>query len=67
MIAVTVRPPQVSYSRFNREKDIPMTGSRTYASWWDPSLIDERNERPLLSAFVAAIAIWATAALLTLV
>ena len=48
-------------------KDISMTGSRTYESWWDPSLIDERNERPLLSAFVAAIAVWATAVLLTLV
>ena len=43
-----------------------MTGNHTYESWWDPSLIDERNEQPLLSAFVAAIVVWATAALLTL-
>jgi hypothetical protein len=44
-----------------------MGSSRTYEGWWDLSLIDERNERPLLSAFVAAIAAWATAVLLTLV
>jgi len=44
-----------------------MASIRTYEGWWDLSLIDERNERPLLSAFVAAIAVWATAVLLTLV
>lgn len=43
-----------------------MTGNYTYESW-DPSLIDERNEGPLFSALVAAIAVWATAMLLTLV
>ena len=36
-----------------------MTGNRTYESWWDLSLIDDRNQRPLLSAFVAVIAVWA--------
>ena len=38
-----------------------ITDSRTYEGWWDLSLIDERNERPLHVAFVAVIAIWATA------
>ena len=38
-----------------------MTNSRTYEGWWDLSLIDERNERPLHVALVAVIAIWATA------
>jgi len=44
-----------------------MTGNHTYESWWDPSLIDERSERPLLSAFVATVAVWMTAVLITLV
>jgi hypothetical protein len=44
-----------------------MTNSRTYEGWWDLSLIDERNERPLHVAFVAVIAIWATAFLFALV
>ena len=44
-----------------------MASIRTYEGWWDLSLIDERNEQPLFSAFVAAIAVWATAVLLTLV
>ena len=43
-----------------------MINSRTYEGWWDLSLIDERNERPLRVAFVAVIAIWATAFLLAL-
>jgi hypothetical protein len=34
-----------------------MTDRRTYEGWWDLSLIDERNDRPLLAAFVAVIAI----------
>jgi len=33
----------------------------------DLSLIDERNERPLHAAFVAMIAVWATALLFALV
>jgi hypothetical protein len=44
-----------------------MINSRTYEGWWDLSLIDERNERPLHVAFVAVIAIWATAFLFALV
>ena len=44
-----------------------MASIRTYEGWWDISLLDERNERALLSAFVAAIAVWATAFLLELV
>ena len=41
-----------------------MTNIRTYHGWWDTSLTDRRNERALRSAFVAAIAVWATAFLL---
>jgi hypothetical protein len=43
-----------------------MVCSRTYEGWWDLSLIDERNERPLRAAFVAVIAAWGTAVLLAL-
>ena len=42
------------------------SGTRTYEGWWDLSLIDERNERPLHAAFFAVIAVWATAVLLAL-
>jgi hypothetical protein len=38
----------------------------TYEGWWDLSLIDERNERPLYAAFVAVVAVCATAVLLAL-
>ena len=41
-----------------------MTSSRTYEGWWDLSLIDERNERPLLAPFAAVIAVWTAAAFL---
>ena len=44
-----------------------MASIRTYEGWWDLSLIDDRNERPLLSAFVAVIAVWATTFLFALV
>jgi hypothetical protein len=37
-----------------------MTSIHTYEGWWDLSLIDYRNERALLSAFVAVVAVWAT-------
>ena len=43
-----------------------MTKIHTYEGWWDLSLIDNRNERALLSAFVAVIAVWATAFLFAL-
>jgi hypothetical protein len=44
-----------------------MGGIRAYEGWWDLSLIDERNERPLRAAFVAVIAVWATVFLFALV
>ena len=44
-----------------------MANIRTYEGWWDLSLIDDRNERPLLSAFVAVIAVWATAFLFVII
>ena len=34
-----------------------MANIRAYEGWWDTSLVDERNERALLSAFIAAIAV----------
>jgi hypothetical protein len=43
-----------------------MTNNGTYEGWWDRSLIDPRNERALLSAFVAAIAAWSVIFLLVL-
>jgi hypothetical protein len=44
-----------------------MANIRAYEGWWDLSLIDERNERPLHAAFVAVIAVWAMAVLFVLV
>jgi hypothetical protein len=44
-----------------------MVNIHSYDGWWDLSLIDDRNERALLSAFVAVVAVWATAVLLALV
>jgi hypothetical protein len=44
-----------------------MAKIHTYDGWWDLSLIDDRNERALLSAFVAVIAVWAIAVLFALV
>jgi hypothetical protein len=43
-----------------------MANDPTYDYWWDLSLIDERNERPLHAAFVAVIAVWAAAVLFAL-
>ena len=44
-----------------------MRNIRTYDGWWDASLTDRRNERALLSAFVAAIAVWAAVFLLAVI
>jgi hypothetical protein len=38
-----------------------MASTCTYKGWWDLSLIDDRNQRPLFSAFVAVVAVWALA------
>jgi hypothetical protein len=38
-----------------------------YECSWDESLLDPRNERALLSAFLAAIAVWAATFLLTVI
>ncbi len=43
-----------------------MANTYTYKGWWDLSLIDDRNERALFSAFVAVVAVWATTFLFTL-
>jgi hypothetical protein len=51
----------------DEQGETAMASICTNEGWWDASLIDERNERALLSAFVAAIAVWATAFLLALV
>jgi hypothetical protein len=50
-----------------KQENDAMASSRTYEGWWDLSLIDERNERPLHAALVAVIAVWATAFLFALV
>ena len=44
-----------------------MTSLRTYDGWSDTFLTDRRNERALLSAFVAAIAVWAAAFLFAVI
>jgi hypothetical protein len=36
-----------------------MANNDSYEGWWDVSLLDPRNERAMLSAFVAAVAGWA--------
>jgi hypothetical protein len=43
-----------------------MTNIHLYEGWWDLSLIDGRNERPLHAAFVAVIAAWGTTFLFAL-
>jgi hypothetical protein len=52
---------------FSRQENDAMASSGTYKGWWDLSLIDERNERPLRAAFVAVIVVWVTALLFALV
>ena len=52
---------------FSRQENNAMASSGTYEGWWDLSLIDERNERPLHAAFVAVIAVWAMVVLFALV
>jgi hypothetical protein len=44
-----------------------MRNIRTYDGWWDTSLTYRRSERALLSAFVAAIAVWAAVFLLAVI
>jgi hypothetical protein len=44
-----------------------MTNIRTYDGWCDTSLTDRKNERALLSAFVAVIVVWAAAFLLAVI
>jgi hypothetical protein len=53
VIQITVIAMRVRHSR-------TMNSIRSYKGWWDLSLIDDRNERALLSAFVAVVAVWAT-------
>jgi hypothetical protein len=43
-----------------------MASIHTYEGWWDLSLIDDRNERALVSAFVAVVAVSATTLLFAL-
>ena len=66
MIAITVTDDALALLQRPGENGA-MASIRTYEAWWDLPLIDERNERPLLSAFVATIAVWAAAVLLTLI
>lgn len=48
------------------EENYAMASIRTYEGWWDLSLIDERNERPLYAAVIAVITVWATAVVFAL-
>jgi hypothetical protein len=66
-LGVQARRAQVTDARPAKRRNGAMTSSPTYDGWWDLSLIDERNERPLHAAFVAVIAVWATAFLFALV
>jgi hypothetical protein len=65
VIQITVIAMRVRYLAATRRT--AMASIYTYEGWWDLSLIDERNERALLSAFVAVIAVWATAFLFALI
>jgi hypothetical protein len=58
VIQITVIAICVCYS--NDEEGGAMASIHSYEGWWDLSLIDDRNERALLSAFVAVVAVWAT-------
>ena len=53
VIPITVIAMRVCYSTI-------MASIHSYEGWWDLSLIDDRNERALFSAFVAVVAVWAT-------
>jgi hypothetical protein len=53
VIQITVIAMRVCYPQ-------NMASIHLYEGWWDVSLIDDRNERALLSAFVAVVAVWAT-------
>jgi hypothetical protein len=57
VIQITVIAMRVCYS--HAEEDGVMANIHSYEGWWDLSLIDDRNERALLSAFVAVVAVWA--------
>ena len=55
VIAITAIAMRVRYSQ--RQEKGAMASIHKYDGWWDLSLIDERNERALLAAFVAVIAV----------
>ena len=65
VIAITAIAMPLRY-RISRRNGA-MTSIHTYNGWWDLSLIDDRNEPRLLSAFVAIIAVWAMAFVFALV
>jgi hypothetical protein len=65
VIAITAIADCVAYCRCLGKGT--MASILRYECSWDESLLDPRNERALLSAFVAAIAIWAAAFLLTVI
>ena len=57
VIQITVIAMRVRYC--GCEEDGTMANIHSYEGWCDLSLIDERSERALLSAFVAVVAVWA--------
>jgi hypothetical protein len=64
VIAITVIAMRVRYR--GRQENSAMASIHSYNGWWDLSLIDDRNERPLHAAFVAVIAAWGTTFLFAL-
>jgi hypothetical protein len=66
VICVTANRQCAAVLQINKGEGI-MAGICAYEGWWDLSLIDEKSERALLSAFVAAVVVWATAFLLELI
>jgi hypothetical protein len=64
VIAITVIAKRMRYSDW--QENTAIASIQLYDGWWDLSLIDERNERPLHAAFVAVIAAWGTTFLFAL-
>jgi hypothetical protein len=56
--AAASQPCPTAKNPKGRPRPGTMASIRAYEGWWDLSLIDDRNERPLDAAFVAVIAAW---------
>jgi hypothetical protein len=65
VIAVTAAGSLTAYGRQRVGQEAPMFNVR-YDTWSNDAIIDERNERPLIIALLAAIAAWTIPVLLAL-